>query len=662
MRRWTAILLLALACSSEETKTRPTTYEVFTHENATAQTGLATGDYETPAVTYGSIPVPAKYQHLLNFRITPMLPPHRKALRTNGPLILFADDLDTIVFSPLDHFYVSLIWYEDGQIHYGVEGEVDEIPAGLSHRFLMVEGHGINRTIEAWGKRLREDRGTTAPDRYADRGLSHLGYWTDNGAYYYYETEGDLNEEDTLLAVKAEADELGVPYGYFQLDSWWYFKAPGSGLNPHGGVTRWEPQPEMFPSGLEAFQEKLELPLVLHNRWFAKENDYDDDHEFVPDDGPNMALPAGRDVFDRFMADAVRWGAFTYEQDWLIPQYWGVPHLRNGMTNAERWMGDIDTSARDHDLTVQITMPGAANLMDAIDRPSVTTIRTSIDYSAEASKAGFWPQFHTVNMLANAIGIWPFKDNFHSAETWGEAEALVSALSAGMVGVGDGLGRTNVGYVLATCRADGMLLKPDRAATPIDAMFLDHTRPYTTTTYSDRDGLGRWTYLAAYHIDRADESQRELDDLFAAFAYDAIPLDDMFVLPNEITNWRVDLGADLGLSDERFVAWDWSDRSARVVEEHFDLVATDSPYAHRYLVIAPIFDNGLALIGEPDKFVTLADRRFERIDVGDGITVDLVGAPNETVTVAAWDVEDNRLRETTVTLDANGTGRAMISR
>jgi hypothetical protein len=67
-------------------------------------------------------------------------------------------------------------------------------------------------------------------------------------------------------------------------------------------------------------------------------------------------------------------------------------------------------------LTVQITMSGAAHLMDAIDRPSVTTVRTSIDYAPAAPKTSFWPQFHTVNMLAGALKIWPFKDNFHSSE------------------------------------------------------------------------------------------------------------------------------------------------------------------------------------------------------------------------------------------------------
>ena len=59
-------------------------------------------------------------------------------------------------------------------------------------------GQGVNATVERWGDLLRADHSRERADRYADRGLSHLGYWTDNGGFYYYETEEGLNEQDTL--------------------------------------------------------------------------------------------------------------------------------------------------------------------------------------------------------------------------------------------------------------------------------------------------------------------------------------------------------------------------------------------------------------------------------------------------------------------------------
>jgi len=210
-------LLIALTAGCREEQPPDVTVFVatgYTQEVTQDLTGIATGDFNTPAHSYPPIQVDAqKYKHALSFQMTPMMPPVRKAIPTSGPLILFSDDLDVLVFSPMDHFFISLISYQDGVIQYGVAGEVDELPAGFTHRFLLVEGQGINATVEYWGEQLRIDHGRERTDRYADTGLSSLGYWTDNGATYYYQTEGDLNEEDTLLAVRDDATAQGIPLG-----------------------------------------------------------------------------------------------------------------------------------------------------------------------------------------------------------------------------------------------------------------------------------------------------------------------------------------------------------------------------------------------------------------------------------------------------------------
>ncbi len=75
-----------------------------------------------------------------------------------------------------------------------------------------MEGRGISATVVRPANLVLADRGRWRTDRYADVGLSYLGYWTDNGAYYY-QVEPGLDEEGTLLAVKAEADATGIPYG-----------------------------------------------------------------------------------------------------------------------------------------------------------------------------------------------------------------------------------------------------------------------------------------------------------------------------------------------------------------------------------------------------------------------------------------------------------------
>ena len=49
------------------------------------------------------------------------------------------------------------------------------------------------------------------------RGLNKIGYWTDNGASYYYRMAGSMNYEQTLAAVKGDFDKAGISLGYMQV-------------------------------------------------------------------------------------------------------------------------------------------------------------------------------------------------------------------------------------------------------------------------------------------------------------------------------------------------------------------------------------------------------------------------------------------------------------
>jgi hypothetical protein len=50
--------------------------------------------------------------------------------------------------------------------------------------------------------------------RSMDVTLQYLGFTTDNGAYYYYNTELGLDYGQTLADVKEYADEANIPYRY----------------------------------------------------------------------------------------------------------------------------------------------------------------------------------------------------------------------------------------------------------------------------------------------------------------------------------------------------------------------------------------------------------------------------------------------------------------
>ncbi len=655
----TAMFVLFLCSPEARPQSATNDFRVFTHGFDKALSDTATGNFYNPAYRYPPIPVDPKYKHALTFQMSQFFPARREVIPGNGPLILFSDDMDVIVFSPLNHFYISLIDFKEGLIRYGVEGEIKEIPAGFEHSFLLVSGKGMNATIERWGDLLRAHAAKKRVDRYADTGLSYLGYWTDAGAAYYWKTIPGMNYEQTLHAVKAEADTRGIPYRYFQIDSWWYYtKKPGLIVK---GAKRWAPRPNVFPDGLTAFRERLGLPLVAHTRWFAPDNDHARDFPFIIED--RVAIPQGRAFFDHVLGEAKSWGIETYEQDWLMPQFWWMDHLRNGVDHTETWLNNMDGAAADNGLTMQICMAGAAHVMDSINRRSWTTVRSSIDYKPEYSKESYWPQFHIANMIVHAVGLLPFKDNFRTAEKHGEAEALISVLSTGMVGPSDEVDKQNAALLWRTCRADGLLLKPDRPATPIDAMFLPHSRPFITKTYSRRDGIGKWTYLAAYHFARRHPDRRLRDRLFASLTYDGNEMSRFFVYPNRVTDWRVNLERDLGTRGP-VVVYNWRTQTAAVADNAFDLPKIEHLYDFDYLVLAPIFANGLALIGETGKFVTVADKRFARIEIGDeDIALLVIGVPGETISLSAFDTRSqNMIAPVSVTIGPEGIASATISR
>ena len=100
----------------------------------------------------------------------------------------------------------------------------------------------------------------TAP--HPDISISHLGYWTCRGSYYYYNPDPNLKTFDkTLLDVKKVAASAKIPLHYFQLDSWFYPKD-----DVVLAVTTWDATKQTFPEGIANFQKQLGLPLIAQNR------------------------------------------------------------------------------------------------------------------------------------------------------------------------------------------------------------------------------------------------------------------------------------------------------------------------------------------------------------------------------------------------------------
>ncbi len=571
--------------------------------------------FERPSFAAPAMRAPSQYSHVLGFEEGAFAPPTHKPVASMGPTVLYSDDMDVLAVSSLNYFLTTIQSPMEGEWWCGFHGEVESIPEGTVFRTLVVKGRGMNETVFKWGALLREYYDNIRESAYADVGLSHLGYWTDNGAYYYYKTAPGMNYHDTLLAVKDYADREGIPYGYFQIDSWWYPKAKTNNLlsMATGGAIVWEPMKELFPQGLDDFQQELGLPLIAHNRWYDRSSPYCDRYECVYGKGiKSAALPIEDAFWNEIMDNAVSYGVEVYEQDWLVSQLYSIPWLRSGIDNAEKWFDAMMRKADERGLTVQLCMASPGFFLQQVKHDNVTQVRASGDYQAIFPKTYFWPAFHKTSMLSYAVGLWPFKDNFQTTpmqrpvrnEFWPFEETLISVLSAGLVGPGDKIGRTDKELLMKTCRKDGVLLKPDRPATPIDAMYLDKTRPWTVSTHSNHQ-TGKTFYLAAFNL-----------------------------WPYRMFNSTLSL-AELGVAGD-YVVYDY--RKEKVVDHggsiDFGFMPINDAF---YYVLAPVLGNGMAVIGETDKFVTMSSKRFPSSETQkETLELDVAGVPGEEVTVTVY--------------------------
>ena len=93
---------------------------------------------------------------------------------------------------------------------------------------------------------------------------------------------------------------------------------------------------------------------------------------------------------------------------------------------------------------------------------------------------------------------------FHSApgsETR-EVEALLAALSGGPVGVGDPVGVADIDLIRRTCRADGVLVRPDVPVAAIDRGGSARRCGRVSCSWSahTQHSAGRWGYVVTCNV------------------------------------------------------------------------------------------------------------------------------------------------------------------
>ncbi|HEX4112907.1 MAG TPA: hypothetical protein VH020_10255, partial [Stellaceae bacterium] len=497
----------------------------------------------------------------------------------------FDDGGNSFILSPASHFMnARLQRAPTGKLASGIVADDGKIPAGFVHHTVMAIEPGINRAFESWGRFLTDLAGKKRPANDADAGLTSLGYWTDHGARYYYHWVPGSDYRATLLQVRDAFRRIGIGLGYMQLDSWFYRKGhEGSWRSKDrlgGGTYLYEASPELFPDGLAAFQKKLRLPLITHNRWLDAKSPYRDKY----------AVSGNVSVDPKLWAKLMRYlrasGVRTYEQDWLSGQAMPARTLEAG----ERFMDAMAEAARREGVTLQLCMALPRHFLQGSKYDNLTTIRPSGD----RLRAHHWKSFLFNGRLATALGEWPWTDVFQSKET---QHLLLATLSGGMVGVGDAIGKLDRDNLLRAVRADGVIVKPDEPLTPLDRSYVaqakDRAAPVVAAARTDHDGLVT-SYVLAFGATRRRET-----------------------LPT----------AELGYRGPVY-AYDYFAKSGVYLEagEAMRLAIAD-PCG--FWIVVPVGASGIGFLGDADKFVSNGRKRISRVADDGAVSAQIVFAKGE---------------------------------
>jgi len=516
--------------------------------------------------------------------------PEFSLTETSTPWLLFDKNKNACVISPASDFIVSKMTGDgESRISSGLNEEIKNLPKESSHSTIMVFDEGIQNAWNMWGNALRKLYDRVRPHNDADIVLKFFGYWTDNGADYYYNYDTAKGYENTLLDLRKVYQKENIPLGYMQLDSWWYEKSiydpdgkpdadhknkalPKGEWNRYGGLLDYVADPFLFPNGLASFHQKLGLPLVTHNRWIDPQSPY---HKKYKISGYAAIDPHFWNDIMHYLKNS---GVVCYEQDWLNYIYNKSPEMLADINVGNEFTDGMANAAKANGLNLQYCMAMPRYFLQGLKYNNLTTIRTSDD-RFETRK---WMPFIFTSQFAYEMGIWPWCDVFKSSET---GNMIVSVLSAGAVGTGDGIGKEDKKNIMLACRNDGILVKPDVPLLPIDEDYLQianqENKPLLASTFTKHSNITTH-YLFAF----SDKKTTDKD-----------------------FNFRP---SDLGITG-KIVVYNPVNHELKVMQstETFSGAIPDKKYV--YYILAPVTKSGIAFLGDQNKIAATGKKRIAEL-------------------------------------------------
>jgi hypothetical protein len=492
-------------------------------------------------------------------------------IEPGSPWLFFDADRNAFLISPASNFIVGHVEQDSGgALQAGLDPAIDTVREGFSHETILVAGKGINATFDQWGRALTDLYGKNRPSNEADVTLSMAGLWTDNGSPYYY-NPGPGGQK--LLDAKAGYAARGIPLGYLQADSWWYRKGSPPAWNNNGtGLWTLDADLALFPQDLYGFRQALGVPLAVHARYWHPDSPDRQQYAFSGN------VPVDPLYWQHLAGYLSRSGVAVFEQDWLS----GPAATAVNTSDPDAFFGNMADAMAAKGINLQYSMPKARHFLQGAKYSNLTSIRVNAD--------GFcrdrWDSFMFDSRLAAAVGIWPFSDNFRSAEL---RQVALAALSAGPMAPSDEVGVLNAANVRRALRSDGVIVKPDLPLMPTDATYVaiaqDAGAPMIASTLTDFGALKAY-YVFAY--------ARTEDGAATTAAFSP---------------------AALGISADVFPQSYVYDvfGSAGAVVPTSDLYAPVVGHEGSYFLVTPVGPSGMALLGDLSKLVPLGKKRVSAL-------------------------------------------------
>ena len=254
----------------------------------------------------------------------------------------------------------------------------------------------------------------------------------------------------------------------------------------------------LFPSGLKAFSDKLDLPLQLYTPFFA--DNFATPYNMTESTafkGTKMVTPADSYHFfsDLFDLGNAQTGSRmkAYEIDFLLSNFAGSASMFETVYSASSWYKGMADAGLERGIAIQYCLCSATDILESLTLPAVVQARASGDYvNKETNPFALGGS----SLLMGALAIAPSKDTLWTSSpqpgTMSDTEhnglsyttqphvvldAVLATLSLGPVGISDGLGQVDAGLISQAFRspADSTLLRPSRPLSWVDGNLLNTT-------------------------------------------------------------------------------------------------------------------------------------------------------------------------------------------